>query len=302
MISLFDLHCDTLYELYKKNLDFDNTQLHINSKSSKLFSPYVQVCAIWSDYRLTNDECFENYKKCLAYTKQLGFDFHTALPQNARSSFVLSIEDARLLNNSISRLDRLYVDGIRSLTLNWKGYSCIGGGWDTSIPLTDFGLQVVLFCIEKGIAVDLSHSSKETQRQVIKLTEKYNFAPFYSHSNSYSVCNHERNITDDLAKEISSLNGLIGLSVCPDHLSFNKKATVYSLVSHAYHFLELGCEGCLALGCDFDGVTSLPVGISGISDLSKLYAIFSKEFGKRITERIFYKNSLNYFSNLFEGR
>ncbi len=302
MIPLFDLHCDTLYELHKKRLSLDNSQLHVSLKDTRGFSPYIQVCAIWSDYRLTNEESFESYKRCLSYVRKLGLNFCTTIPKSNLSSLILSVEDARLLNNSISRLDDLYKDGVRAITLNWRGSSCIGGGWDTSHPLTAFGLQVVLACINKGIAIDLSHSSQETQRQVIKLSEKYNFVPFYSHSNSYSICNHKRNVTDELAKEISRLKGLIGLSMCPEHLSSNKKATIYSLVSHANYFLELGCTGCLALGCDFDGITSLPLGINSVADLSLLNAIFLKEFGKEATDCIFYKNSFNYFSNLFERR
>ena len=56
MIPLFDLHCDTFSELYKKQLTLDNNTLHINKASTSIFCPYFQVCSIWSDNRLSNDD------------------------------------------------------------------------------------------------------------------------------------------------------------------------------------------------------------------------------------------------------
>ena len=301
MIQLFDLHCDTLYELYRKQLSFKSSSLHISSEKIRNFKPYIQVCAVWSDFRLTDEDAYKSYKKCLEYSKKIGFDFSCTIDSDSFNSFILAVEDARLLNSSIERLDTLFNDGVRSLTLNWRGASCIGGGWDTSLPLSPFGIKVVNACCDKGIAVDLSHSSYETQKQVVNMAHKLGFSPIYSHSNSFAVCKHKRNVTDELAKEITNLKGLIGLSLCPEHLSSNK-ATLYSLVSHILHFLELGCEESIALGCDFDGIPSTPLGINHIEDLSKLHAILLNELGPEVASRIFYKNSYKYYSKLLEGR
>jgi hypothetical protein len=66
------------------------------------------------------------------------------------------------------------------LTLNWKGVSCIGGGWDTYVGLTPFGLDVVKNCFKKGIVVDLSHSSENVQNEVISLAQSFNVSPIFS--------------------------------------------------------------------------------------------------------------------------
>ena len=297
MIPLFDLHCDTLNEMYRKSLSFCSSSLHISQEKTNCYYPYVQICAIWSDWHLSNEDSFDEYKNCLEYCKNLGFDFTAP-----KRRFMLSVEDARLLNGSTERIEQLFNDGVVSLTLNWRGESCIGGGWDTCMPLTPFGQDVVKLCNEKQIAVDLSHSSFQTQAQVLDLSSKFDVSPIFSHSNSFSVCNHKRNISDEIAKEISNRNGLIGLSLCCDHLSTKDTASTSTVLAHAYHFLDIGCTGCLALGCDFDGVTSLPNDIRGVEDLTKLYALFTKEFGTKITNDIFYNNSFNYFSKLLEGR
>lgn len=302
MISLFDLHCDTLYEQYKKNLSCDSSLLHVSLSNSYGFRPYVQGCAIWSDYRLNNDDAYENYKGCLAYARNLGLRFSSSLSKTDDKTLILTVEDARLLNGKLTRLDELKRDGVKSITLNWKGESCIGGGWDTTVSLSPFGLSVVEYCAKNKIAVDLSHSSHNTHAQVLKLAEKHGFAPIFSHSNSFSVCNHKRNVTDEIAKEVSNLNGLIGLSLCPHHLTDDSYATVYSVIKHAIKFLELGCLHSLALGCDFDGVSSLPSGINHAGDLQKLHEIFQKELGTEVTNRIFYQNSYDYFTKLLSRR
>ena len=56
MIPLFDLHCDTFLELYKKGQKIEKNNLHISLDKVVSFAPYIQICAIWSDYRLSNDE------------------------------------------------------------------------------------------------------------------------------------------------------------------------------------------------------------------------------------------------------
>lgn len=251
---------------------------------------------------MNNEDAYKNYKECLAFARSLGLRFAKSINNTADTALILTVEDARLLNGKLSRLDELRRDGVKAITLNWKGVSCIGGGWDTDVCLSPFGLSVVEYCAKNKIALDLSHSSHNTQTQVLKLAGKQDFAPIFSHSNSFSVCNHKRNVTDEIAKEVSNLNGLIGLSLCPYHLADDGYATVYSVVKHAIKFLEIGCLRSLALGCDFDGVSSLPIGINHAGDLQKLHEIFQKELGAEATNRIFYQNSYDYFTKLLSRR
>lgn len=50
-----------------------------------------------------------------------------------------------------------------------------------------------------GMIVDLSHTSVETQKQALKHSK----APvMYSHSAAYAICNHHRNVHDDVLKII----------------------------------------------------------------------------------------------------
>ncbi len=294
MISLFDLHCDTFLELYNTNQSILNSSLHISLRKTKHFKPYIQIASIWSDYKLSDDEA---YKKCLDvidYISAQNLSIVTAPSLLNNPSFILGIEDARLLNGNIKRLDTLYSKGVRVLTLNWKGISCIGGSWDTNCSLTNFGKIVVERCKELGIIIDLSHSSEETFSEVIKLSQALDFIPIASHSNSFSVCDHKRNLSDTQFLELCRLGSLAGISLASEHLGNN--AGISHISRHIEHYLNLNGESNVCLGCDFDGIASLPSGIKSIEDLYELYYIFVKNFGKEITEKIFFKNAFSFFS------
>ena len=53
----------------------------------------------------------------------------------------------------------------------------------------------------------------------------------------------------------------------------------------------------LALGCDFDGVSSLPDGVSGVQDLPKLHAKLAQEFGETFANQVFFNNAMEYMKN-----
>ena len=196
----------------------------------------------------------------------------------------------------ISSIISLYNKGLRVLTLNWRGQSCIGGGWDTDSPLTDFGREIVKECARLGIIIDLSHSSEKVQDEVFQMSVELGIAPIYSHSNSYTVCTHKRNISDEHFTMAVRCNGLVGINLCPKFLENDGSADIYSVLNHIDHFLFLGGESTLALGCDFDGTSSLPAGISDISDLPRLYEIIAKKYGDRFANDIFFYNAFNFWS------
>ena len=293
MIPLFDLHCDTLLELYKKKENLEDNSLHISSKKVQNFEKYLQISSIWSDCSLTNDKAYFRCLKVIDYALSQNIRFITNLNNISKVNFILGVEDSRLLNNKIERLDYLYSHGVRVLTLNWKNNSCIGGGWNTSHSLSSFGKEVVTRAHDLGITIDVSHSSHETFWDVVSICEKLNFSPIASHSNSYSICNHKRNLNDKQIKKIRELQGLIGISLVPEHIGPNYDLD--AILKHIEYFLHLECIDCLCLGCDFDGTSTLPCGINSIEDLSFLYQKIEHEFGKETTKKIFFKNAFNFF-------
>lgn len=300
MIPLFDLHCDTLLELYKKKEKIEENSLHISLKKVQNFSKYIQIGAIWSDYRLTDDEAYSRCLDVINYAQSQKIDFSVNLNNSNKYNLILGIEDSRLLGDKLNRLDILYSCGVRVLTLNWKDNSRIGGAWNTTVPLSDFGKNVVFHAYELGIIIDVSHSSVETFWDVVSLSERLGFSPIASHSNSFSICNHKRNLNDEQIKKICELKGLIGISLVPEHLGGS--FSLDSIIRHIDYFLTLGCLNTLCLGCDFDGTTTLPYEINSVEDLHLLYYKIESTFGKEIANKIFFENAFSFFEkNLWKG-
>ena len=115
--------------------------------------------------------------------------------------------------------------------------------------------------------VDVSHLSEKGFWDMIELAEKPVLA---SHSNSFSVCPHPRNLTDDQFRAICDLGGTAGLNLYVPFLTEQPHASFDDLRRHLDHFLELGGEGHIALGADLDGCDRLPAGFSGLDDYEAL--------------------------------
>ena len=295
MIPLFDLHCDTLYELFKNKQALTYNTLAISMDKAIKFSPYIQVMAIWSEATLSDEDAYKQYNDILRYADSIGISFVHSTKKLSQSSFVLAVEGARLLSNDLSRIRKLYDDGVRILTLNWKWASSIGGAWNTDFPLTDFGKQAVYCCLETGIIPDISHSSYLASCQILDICEEKNKPAISTHSNSFSVCQHPRNLTDCLFLRLISLDSIVGINLCAPHLTSNFSCDVDAILRHIYHFINLGGKKHICLGCDFDGTSSLPDDIRSIYDLDKLYYAIIKEFGEQTAKDIFFFNAYNFF-------
>lgn len=97
---------------------------------------------------------------------------------------------------SLSRLAALYRAGIRVLTLLWGGNTCIGGSHDTDSGLTPFGRAVVRKCHQIGIIPDISHASVASAEEIIEISLSTGKPCIASHSDSYHVFPHTRNLSD----------------------------------------------------------------------------------------------------------
>lgn len=90
-----------------------------------------------------------------------------------------------------------------------------------------------------------------------------------SHSNAKSVCDHPRNLTDAQISAIVHNEGVIGLNLCPGFLGLGRNMD--AVLAHIDHFLCMDARENLCLGTDFDGIESLPEGITGVESMEELY-------------------------------
>ena len=311
-MRFFDLHCDTPHEIYRNNAHLDENDLHVSLNKAAALSRYAQVMAIWTPKKFDDEKGFLNFNKVMDHLNvelyrlrdrvQIcyhGEDVVEAWDQGKTAAF-LAVEDARLLNNDISRLKVLYGRGVRFLTLCWGGSSCIGGSHDTQDGLTPFGELVVQCCFAMGIIPDLSHASDATAAQVLGMAREAGKPVIATHSNSRTVYNHSRNLTDEQFCAIRDLGGIVGISMCTPHLTDTKKApaTIETLLKHIDHYIDLGGEYTVAFGGDLDGISHGPEGIRDISDVPAIEeAMIAHGYHRELIDNILWRNAYNFVCN-----
>ena len=308
-LNYTDLHCDTAYEIYKSKSGLNKNNYHIDMEKAKIFERYSQIFAIWSQNDKEDDENYEDFFKIRNYLIEnlsendiilckTGLEYEKS--KNKNRAF-LAVEGGKLLSGDISRLDVLYKNDVRFLTLVWNGLCKIGGAFNTDEGLTDFGKKVVQRCEELGIIIDLSHSSDKTVSDVLEITDKPVIA---SHSSSRSViikcCPDKktlakRNLPDEQFLEIKKRGGIVGISLCRGHIADeNGSVTIPDIIKHIDYYMSLGGESTICFGCDFDGA-EMPDDVKNIAGVEKICDELKKlGYDDTLIENIMYKNADNF--------
>lgn len=321
-MKLFDLHCDTLYECCETGKHLRENDLHVNYAAAQRYTHYAQFFALFCGARAPSEaqahgrDCLldtpagERFDRMLqtakrefaANTDWLMFcrsaaDLQAAADAGKAAAF-LSIEGAELLPDLPDALDYVYDAGVRLITLTWNYRSRFGcaSAVDQDEGLTDAGRQLVRDCVDKGIIVDVSHLSERGFWDVCETID----GPFVaSHSNSRALCRQHRNLTDRQFAEIARRGGLVGINLYAPFLLRQGDATLDNAIAHIDHFLDLGGEKTIALGCDFDGCNRLPAGISGLDDMYQLAdGMLSLGYTERTVRDLFYNNAYTWIQKM----
>lgn len=304
-MKIVDLHCDTLYKAEVGKTILNNPEFEVQILNN--FEKYFQCFAIWipddlsisdsqklflNSYKRLKNECKKN-KICLIEN----FKYLSKILNNSENQKVafFTLENCKILDNKIENVKKLYECNVKIATLTWNDVNCVGGGADSNFGITEFGKKVIKEFEKYSIIADVSHASDKLFYDVCEISNR----PFIAtHSNSRTITNHRRNLTDEQFKIICSRGGIVGLNFHNAFLNQNpENASIDDIIRHAYHFLSLGGENNISLGSDFDGGT-LPNDIDNNEDLYKIYDIFLKNnFSERIISKIFYENAVNFFEN-----
>ncbi len=313
-LSLIDTHCDTALDLYTRKQSIKKNDRHIDLEKAEYLDNYTQFFAIWADRRKSDDECLNQFiaaaDKLEREIKEnsekisfvLTFDEMTAAWTQGKRAAFLAVEDARILGGDIEKLKILRDRGVRYLTLMWGGKTCIGSSHDSVGGLTDFGREVVKKCFEFGILPDVSHSNEQVTDEVAAMALEIGKPFIASHSNSYSLFPHTRNLRKKHLDAIIELGGIVGISLCPPHLcdlTDGKRCTAEDVFAHIDSYMSQGAENVLGLGCDLDG-TDLPEGFEGIQDLYKIADIcLSHGYTEETVDKIFHRNYYEFIKRNF---
>jgi membrane dipeptidase len=159
----------------------------------------------------------------------------------SRVAVLLGPAQAAALGDSLGTLRALHALGLRVLTLS-------GASWAGERGLTRFGEEVVREMNRAGMLVDLSHVAASTMRDALRVSE----APvIFSHSSSRAVCDHPRNIPDDVLEALPR-NGGVAMAtfvpkfVLPEAVAWTQAADE-NMRAHGLDSLDTGEEGMRVL-------------------------------------------------------
>jgi len=312
-VNLFDLHCDTLYECANAGKSLYENDLAVNYAASRQYTHYAQFFALFCgteqkidsknlilalpmEKRLdallkTARKEFQENASWLAFCKT-GYDLTRAVETGKAAAF-LSIEGAELLASE-SHIIRAYQAGVRMVTLSWNyrnAYAC-GAMTNTQEGLSLRGKDLLKELCAMGVIIDVSHLSEKGFWDVCRTID----CPFIaSHSDSYALRPHPRNLTDQQFTEIARRGGLVGVNLYTPFLVEGTESTLDNVVDHIERFIGLAGEKNIALGCDLDGCTALPAGIKGLSDIERLAKhMRSRGFSEEAVNNIFYNNAFAF--------
>ena len=305
---VFDLHCDTALALLGEDVNqagsLASNKGHIDLNRAQKLAGYCQCFACFTTpymeqwHHITPTLVFEreiatiqreidkNKKRIsIAYTPEDVI----ANQEKGKMSAILTIEGPAGFGFDPELLESMFLAGFRISTLGWNESNPLTGSNQTGGGLTDLGKAYVRQAQSLGILVDVSHISDEGFWDIMKITQ----APVVaSHSNSRALCNHSRNLTDDMFRAIRDSGGVAGINQFADFLG--QKPTLDTVCDHIFHFMELDPEGKhIALGGDLDGCEALAEGFEGVQSYDALAdRLIARGLDAATVQNIYWNNAL----------
>jgi membrane dipeptidase len=224
---------------------------------------------------------------------------------------LIGMEGGHSINSSLAVLRMMYRLGARYMTLThslntpWADSATDDPKLD---GLSPFGEQVVQEMNRLGMLVDLSHVSPATMSDALKIST----APvIFSHSSARALTDVPRNVPDEILRDLPRNGGIIMVTFVPGFVSpevaeWNKRetaertrlsgtigadqdainkaldvwrkanpaprASLIQVADHIDHIKKIAGIDHIGLGSDFDGITSVPVGLEDVSTFPMLIA------------------------------
>uniref|UniRef100_A0A8D2NRI4 Dipeptidase n=1 Tax=Zosterops lateralis melanops TaxID=1220523 RepID=A0A8D2NRI4_ZOSLA len=218
---------------------------------AQFWSVYVLCSAQNKDaVRLTLEQIDVVKRMCNSYEElELVMTSQDKLPcfKDRRIACLIGIEGGHSIDSSLATLRMYYDLGVRYMTLT---HSC---NTPCVIGLTAFGQEMNRL----GMLIDLSHTSYSTAKAALNISK----APvIFSHSSAFSVCNHSRNVPDDILQQL----------VSDTVLGFVFVVNISTLADHFDHIKEIAGSESIGIGGDYDGVERFPEGLQDVSKYPSL--------------------------------
>lgn len=233
--------------------------------------------------------------------------------RQGRIASLIGMEGGHSIGNSLAALRMTYKLGARYLTLTHTkntDWADAAGDVAQHHGLTLFGEEVVREMNRLGMLVDLSHVTDEVMRHALKVTK----APvIFSHSSARALCNHPRNVPDDVLRLTAANGGVVMVCFLPGYVTEGERvqfeaavaerqrlkqihgedsapaeaalkewrraqprqpaATLKDVANHIDHLRKVAGIDHIGIGSDFDGFHG---SIEGLEDVSKYPALLGE--------------------------
>ncbi|MEU9996017.1 dipeptidase [Streptomyces sp. NPDC050848] len=297
-------------------LHTDLARLRAGGVGAQFWSVYVS-CELTGDDAVSAtleqidivDQLLERYAGELA--PALTADDMEAARKQGRIASLKGAEGGHSINNSLATLRALHTLGVRYMTLThndntpWADSATdepgVGG-------LSAFGHEVVREMNRVGMLVDLSHVAATTMRDALATS----VAPvIFSHSSALAVCDHPRNVPDDVLAQLPANGGVAMATFVPKfilpaavewtaradenlrahgfhhldttaeamklHRAFEAEnprpiATAATVADHLDHMREVAGVDHIGIGGDYDGTAFTPAGLDDVAGYPNLIA------------------------------
>lgn len=313
-----DLHADTLQRVLDEGVDLatasphghlDIPRMRAGGLNVQFFSLWVHPAAhpgaraverTWRLIAALKEQIARHPDKLELATSPADIERITAA---GRIAAAMGIEGGHAINGRIELVEEFYRAGVRYMTLSWANSNEIcgsSGDQGRERGLSNFGREVVKLMNRLGMMVDISHVSDRTFYETLELSACPVIA---SHSNARALCDHPRNLTDDMLRALARQGGVCCVNFYPVFLDVNyyqnysgggygmdeasarekqkssalPMVSYHTVVDHIEHIVNVAGIDHIGLGSDYDGIPSVP---AGLEDISKL-PVIADELARR---------------------
>jgi membrane dipeptidase len=233
------------------------------------------------------------------------------IQKQGKIASLIGMEGGHSINSSLAILRDMYRLGARYMTLT-HSLNVPWADSATDAPahngLTPFGERVVREMNRLGMLVDLSHTSPATMAAAMRVS----VAPvIFSHSSARAVTDVPRNVPDDMLRTLAQNGGVVMVTFVPGFVSekvaaYNReedaerarigpglandtakvdaaiedwrkthprpRASLIEVANHIDHIKQIAGIDHIGVGGDFDGITSVVMGLEDVSTYPALMA------------------------------
>ena len=228
-----------------------------------------------------------------------------------RVASLIGVEGGHSTGDSLAVLRELHRLGARYMTLTHSDHTPWADSATAKAKhggLTPFGREVVREMNRLGMLVDLSHVAPATMVQAMEESA----APvIFSHSATRALVDHPRNVPDDVLRRLREDGGVVMVTFVPSFVARAAweqsaaedaeearlkalhpespdaataglkewrashppaRATLADVADHLDHVRKVAGADHVGIGSDFDGITTVPVGLESVETFPVLLA------------------------------